>query len=779
MSQKIIFFAYEDGHLDNKDAIRKGSEQYNQHQKTYKIRRWEDLRVSGNIIGEKIFEQIRNCDIFACDLTYLNHNVLFELGYAIARNKTLKIFLNPNVLDAKNNYSNLSILKNIGYASFSNSKDILKEFQIKYSGNSNILLQNIIPDYKNILIKNKIFLINTKNKNQAALDIEVYLNSLSEKYISNYEDEIAYQTLVWYLNSILESKIILLHMVGTDKIDYQITNAEYSLYAGLALGLDKKLLIIAPDPFHAPIDYTDILINYNSSDDCIKKIETWLKSKLEEILQSNMKSNEITEKIAENKELNLLKLGIGYGVAEKDEVNNSDVFVAIDAYNEALNRNKIIIIGRKGSGKTEIFLRLQENLVSDKNNYNIVIKPDSDEMLSNVELSNLYTNERSKKAFLNTVWQYVILSKIFLQIVKNLNEIDIAEKDEIEAIKFYTDYKDMLELNFYGMILYISNKFYSQNITKDILLLDKIKKLILPMQDTIQIYFNKKKYQKITILADNLDSGWDAKSNLDLQSQMILCLVEYIDHINNKFTVDFDTKIHSVIFLRQDIYRFILRNSREPDKMAIDTFEINWNKFPFLLKDVINKRIQKVLETNRNADNIWAEYFKIKNTTNPLDTIFSYIVKRPRDAIYFISKLFESAVNNNKTIIDDADMNYAIEAYNKFLYNNLIAELKAEFPAIENILKELQKNYSSLSNQFTLIPIDSFYKLVQLHLNKTDADKLLKTMMENNYIVGVIKRSNNIIYNYDALIAKINEKRFKVFKKNKIFLNIKLTQFSE
>ena len=87
MAVKTIFFAYEDKNQDNKDAISKAANEYNKYQKSHKhkIVKWEDLRISGTIIATEIFEYIKNCDKFACDLTYLNHNVLFELGYAIAQ----------------------------------------------------------------------------------------------------------------------------------------------------------------------------------------------------------------------------------------------------------------------------------------------------------------------------------------------------------------------------------------------------------------------------------------------------------------------------------------------------------------------------------------------------------------------------------------------------------------------------------------------------------------------------------------------------------------------
>ncbi|MDR0638232.1 MAG: hypothetical protein LBG27_04900 [Spirochaetaceae bacterium] len=637
------------------------------------------------------------------------------------------------------------------------------------------MIEKIIPGYEKIELERDIFLINTKNKNQAAIDIEEFLGIIEKKYTTNNEDEIPYQPLAWYLNAILKSKIVLLHMVGNDKKDYKATNAEYSLYAGLALGLGKEVLIIAPAPFQAPIDYSDILVEYSSAVDCTNKIETWLNNwdkKEQKIASVQNKADE-----SNDKELNLLKLGIGYGVAENEKFENSNNFVEIEAYIKATQKQKALIIGRKGTGKTEIFLRLQENFNNDKNNYNIVIKPDSDDLLDNVELSNLYNTTRSKKAFLTTVWQYVIFSKIFMQIFINSKNLGLTEKEFSDIDNYHKENKELFTLNFYGMILYIADKYANQNIMRDPSLLDKIKKRLSPMITIINNYFENRKYQKITILADNLDKGWAAESDLDIQSLMLVCLMEYLDLLNNQYMSK--VRIHSVVFLRKDIYQYILRYVREPDKMAMDVIEIQWDSFPGLLKNVIDKRMLNVLDMDKDVEKIWGNYFNLSRSDHPFERIRSQIVNRPRDAIYFISKLFESAVNNDQLTVSDKDFDYALDAYSKFLHNNLTAELKAEFPMIEDILMALQRVYTGLLRQIEFIPIDNFYKIVQKILNKEETGKFINALMQNNYLVAIIKRNNRVITTYNELLLAEQEKTFNFFKKNKILLNMKLIPFAE
>jgi nucleoside 2-deoxyribosyltransferase len=487
MVKKTIFFAYEDRHQENQDAISKAAQDYNAHQKTYKVLRWEELRNSGNIIGSRISEEIEQSEIFACDLTYLNHNVLFELGYAIANKKKLKIFLNNTIANAKKNYSELKILRNVAYTAFSSAKEIQTEFQQNIHGKS-LLIKDIIPGSEDAKIETDIFLINIKNKNQAANELEEYLASLDNKsYISNNEDEIPYQTLIWYLTSIIKSNIVILHMVGKDKVDYEATNAEYSLYAGIALGLKKKLLLLAPAPFLAPIDYTDILVDYTSADDCMRKTKRWLDNCFLELSKSNSQAFRQNAVKEDEQELNLLKLGIGVGVAENEALSNQENFVEIDAYNESLNPNRknVIVVGRKGSGKTEIFLRLKERFVSGRDCFLVIIKPDTNEILGNIELTNLYNNERTKRAFFATVWKYVIFSKLFQEMIDNIGALNLQENEKNNIQNYYQENLRMFDNNFYGMVVYISDQFKDENITQNLSLLDRINEKIRPMIDIV------------------------------------------------------------------------------------------------------------------------------------------------------------------------------------------------------------------------------------------------------------------------------------------------------
>jgi hypothetical protein len=186
-----------------------------------------------------------------------------------------------------------------------------------------------------------------------------------------------------------------------------------------------------------------------------------------------------------------------------------------------------------------------------------------------------------------------------------------------------------------------------------------------------------------------------------------------------------------------------------------------------------------VLGKNEDIEKIWGEYFTLKGNISPFEKIISLIVKRPRDAIYFISKLFENAAYNNRSSVTDDDFVYALDIYTKFLYSNLIAELKAEFPLIDDVLQSLQRVYTELLSQFTSIPVENFYKIVQPILNKESTDKIIKALMENNYLVAIIQKKDIVLTTYEEFKRFMEEKTFKFFKKHRIQFHMRLIPFAE
>jgi hypothetical protein len=78
--------------------------------------------VSGLPITDPIFTKIAKADFLAADITFLNENVVFEIGYAIGARKRCLLFVNSALKGDRDLASNIGIFDTLGYESYDNSR---------------------------------------------------------------------------------------------------------------------------------------------------------------------------------------------------------------------------------------------------------------------------------------------------------------------------------------------------------------------------------------------------------------------------------------------------------------------------------------------------------------------------------------------------------------------------------------------------------------------------------------------------------------------------------
>jgi len=776
MTQKLIFFAYQkqhDGESDNNvDSIVRSIKEFNQYQKAYLAKSWEEYRKT-TPISKDVLNAIDKSEVFVADLTYFNHNVLFELGYAIAKNKEILILLDKHrqleggLGTSEKVYNNFT-LKDIRYTSFTNHRNIQQALQNKlFSGG----LLNQLINVKNIVFKSSdIFYILSKFQNQASLDltsmIQEFKNDKSLELISDDSDEVKFQTLKWYLQNLLKAKVVIIHFIGENVENCFLENAQNSFFAGLACGHGCDVLLAAPAKYRAPLDYHDILLAYTSSEELWTSTIDWLSARFRDVVPE--KRVEKTEHDA-----NLIKLGIGCDIAEDEGQSLLSYFVYTGSYQAALNYEKTILVGRKGSGKTAIYIKLSDELLSDSKNYLVKLQPESEELLEDVNLAELYSP--SRRSFFSAVWKLVILSKLAYTINERLKTRTdgVGYTDaEKEIINFVEKKKDIIRLNFFGIVRFISIEVKkSGKIDEPSIMETLFKEYLSPLTKSLKQYFGsiKEKYYQVVILADNLDKTWDSDNDLSIQKEMIFSLLEIENKIKNELISEGDSKIElkQIVFLREDIFEYIRKHAIEPDKLTTKSHLIDWEQYPALLRNLIENRFAHILGLKEKAlieQKAWKEFFNFKEKKHPYELILEIITKRPRDLIYFVAKLFESAINNDHKKVDNDDLKYAIINYTKFLNNNLIAETRAEFPEIGDILAKLQEYHGQKIEYGQFARILSTFKY-----NQRRQMSLIETLFDKGYMLGYDDKTDQPFSDIKILHEKLKDKRF-LFIPNRVYL---------
>jgi len=86
------------------------------------------MSVSGKNIIREICHEIDGAQVFCADITGLNSNVMFELGYAIARDKRIWLVFDTSFVELRRQFDQLQLLTTTGYVEYAGSHDIVDAF---------------------------------------------------------------------------------------------------------------------------------------------------------------------------------------------------------------------------------------------------------------------------------------------------------------------------------------------------------------------------------------------------------------------------------------------------------------------------------------------------------------------------------------------------------------------------------------------------------------------------------------------------------------------------
>lgn len=149
-----------------------------------------------------------------------------------------------------------------------------------------------------------------------------------------------------------------------------------------------------------------------------------------------------------------------------------------------------------------------------------------------------------------------------------------------------------------------------------------------------------------------------------------------------------------VVFLRSDIYAYLQRTAREPDK--IPTQVLSWGNRDLLLR-LVEERFLAVRPPGTSADELWERFFcaSVKETETR-EYLLSHVLPRPRDMVYLCNAAVTSAVNSRHDIIEEAAILAAEASYSQFAYEALLVENGITVQQLDDVLLEFMASDSVL-----------------------------------------------------------------------------------
>lgn len=657
---------------------------------------WEELQPAGRVVIRKILDAIDSSDMCVFDITDPNPNVLFEVGYAIGRAKPLWLLRDGTVESADDMWRKLAILRPIGYQSYQNSGDLLAKFV------SEDPLSNLTPVYDDLIDP---ALPEEPQPRRSLLYCPTFAQYEASNRLSNLmadrrksgvtvlasdPQESSLESLVWYAPKIVEAAGVLVHYAGPSRTRATTFNLRHAVVAGLSVGLDTPVLMLAEHDYRVPFDYEELLRKYELAGKCVHIAREWL----------NNLTYEGHDWSAPRKTLKSGLQGLRFGehVAENELDSLPEYFVETAAYADVVAARDAIFVGHRGTGKTANATQAYEEIARNKTNMAVLIKPPGFEFPALMDVVARIPSSQHDY-FFDALWRFVIQSEIGAVALAFIDAKPTSVPRSSEEL---------------GFLKFVEGSSFNLRKDLSVRLEQALSSLTATVQEPGANAFNRdfineafhaealatlrhelgpvlKGRHRVAVFVDNLDKGWERGADFPLMARFILGLLTARGSVAKDFArSDFwrdRIKLTLSVFLRSDIYNYLRDEAREPDKLPLST--IAWRD-PETLLSVVESRFSVTPFAGGLPDALWSKYFCGEIDERPVrDYLTSVVLPRPRDIVYFCNSAVGFAIDRRHLIVEPIDLKSAEAVYSQYAYEALLVENGVTIPEMEEALLAL------------------------------------------------------------------------------------------
>jgi hypothetical protein len=395
----------------------------------------------------------------------------------------------------------------------------------------------------------------------------------------------------------------------------------------------------------------------------------------------------------------LQSLRIGDPTAENEMATLSEYYLQTDEYQRALRGAVNLVVGRKGAGKTALFIQLRDKIRRDKRNVVVDLRPEGYQLIKLKEDILSYLSEGSRQHLITAFWEYLILLEVAYKVLekdqytyKNNHEIrelylELQASYKVENFSVGGDFSERLMLLSQRIGEEYKTNYGTGSERK--LTTEQVTELLyrhdLPkLRDLISEYLERK--ARVWILFDNLDKGWSTQGVDEIDATVLRCLIDAGRKIEREMRKA-DRSLHCIVFVRNDVYEHIMRRSADYGKEM--RAALDWTE-PDLLREMLRLRLISGLDNkakNLDFDQTWptfcVSHYHGEDTSGYL---IERSLMRPRNLLKIFNHCRGFATNFRHQKIDEEDIEKGLRAYSNDLLVELDHELTDVFPLARDLL---------------------------------------------------------------------------------------------
>lgn len=702
--QVRVFYAYPNHPPDVGETITSTIDKLKAHselkQKNIRFRPWTDNPVSGRRLISAITGQIDRSHVFACDLTYPNPNVNFELGFAIARFKRIFASLSPTINEVERNYKRIySSLLNIGYSEYVNHEELVEALLMARPWDSlqQTLLENRHREQIPRLEKPTLMYVKPPLTSDSVIAVQEEFKKtiFADSIIVDDPKEYSSQIMEWYAEKLRIADVVVVHFLSTEHSNSGFHNLKACIIAGLAHGLGRPMIMLAHAPYNPPVDYEQLLVVHNTAEACATAARTWLKDMGANLSHRRARRRTVVSRASRS--MDLRSLFLGDAVAEHEAEQLYEYFVETSTFYQAIDDPLTILVGRRGSGKTAILYAIYSEMSNSPRNHVTILKPVGYETHGLIRVLEEIQQHSERGFLIESLWKYLIYSEIASTVASEIRERPVYQQISHDEQAF---------LDYYEYNSSILTQPFSERIETAISSLEGVGAISNAGEQRLKISEHLHSfligelrrhlglvladYNSLALLIDGLDEPWNPGEHIDHLAELIAGLLGVAQYIPNDFRRS-SSKIKAVnakitVSLRSDIFAFIQHLIPEQDKLPI--VRVKWNDRDLLLR-VLEERMLHGAPRQRKAKELWDELFpdKVVGVTST-EFLLRTVLPRPRDLIHFTKVAVNNAVDRGRHNISPEDLLTARDQYSQYAFQSILKEDDPSKGKLETVLYE-------------------------------------------------------------------------------------------
>jgi hypothetical protein len=630
---------------------------------------WKNLEVPGQIIFCEICKAMRYTDFVVADVTTLNFNLMFEIGFAVGLGLPVLPIRNTKYIEDKHQFDELGILDTLGYFDFQTSND-LRDYLI--ANQTRPRLHITVPALNN---ESPLYVVKAPVDSDGTIKMLSVIKKSRLRFRLLDTRETGRVSLHEVYKNTLSSRAIFLHLLSANYQNARVHNARCAFIAGLGMAAGKRVVILQNQQQAQPIDYRDVVLTYGHP----KKIHEMLVPVLGEVIEQIQTMRFVPTALAFTK---LEKLDLGDLAAENEIKALDTYFIPTAQYQKAKQGHARLVVGRKGTGKSALFYSLRSTFRPLKTHLVLDLRPEGHQLVKLREFVLAGLSGGYQQHLLTAFWNYLLIVEIGYQIAKY--EGTSHYRDPRLRIAFdriaaeFPDETDEEQADFSERLLRLvdevterRNQMSEPQSNADITQI-VYSRQIRELVDALTEYLSISR-RSVWILIDNLDKGWPIHSVLPEDILILRSLLEATRKLERQFESR-GVELHSVTFIRNDIYQHLILEPAERGKETAAL--LDWNDSE-VFKQLLARRMLSGLDDDMDFDTLWTQFFPshVKGEDS-FQFILNRTLMRPRELLRFVRECIDVGLNRKRQKLTEEDILQAEKSYSSDALVDVCLEMR-------------------------------------------------------------------------------------------------------